>query len=94
MNGKPTYEYMLSIVILNEMQIKIIRCCCTPISMAKMVPKLLAVVSLGERSDHLVGSFAAAGGLRVQSLRENKTYTNIHSAHDPEIQPWVIPIEK
>lgn len=76
-----------ALLFINEMQIKIIRCCCTPISMAKMVTKLLAVVSLDERSDHLIVSFTAAGGSRVQSLREKKNYTNIHSAHDPEIQP-------
>lgn len=61
-----------ALLFINEMQIKIIRRRGTPISMAKMVTKLLAVGSLGERSDHLIVSFAAAGGLRVQSLRRKK----------------------
>lgn len=90
----PHMNICLALLFINEMQIKIIRRRGTPISMAKMVTKLLAVGSLGERSDHLIVSFAAAGGLRVQSLRGKKNYINIHSVHDPEIQPWVIPTEK
>lgn len=89
----PHMNICSALLFINKMQIKTIKHCGTPVSMAKMVTKLLAVGSLDERSDHLIISFAAAGGLRVQSLREKK-YTNIHSVHDPEMQPRVIPTEK
>lgn len=70
----PRMNICSALLFINKMQIKTIKHCGTPVSMAKMVTKLLAVGSLDERSDHLIISFAAAGSLRVQSLREKKIH--------------------
>lgn len=82
-----------ALLFINEMQIKIIRRCRTPASLAKMVTKLLAVVSLGERSDQLICSCWGFKSSVTQG-KKKKNYTHMHSAHNPEIQPWVIPTEK
>lgn len=65
-----------ALLFINEMQIKIIRRCHTPASMAKMVTKLLAVVSLGKRSDHLICSCWGFKSSVTQGKKKKKLHTH------------------